>query len=137
VTVGELENVEDSVGWGVNVPDEDCDTVRVLQGDAEVETEVDPHGLDDGDEDTVVGPDALADPLIETVTDIVYDGVDDEEIENVVEIVDNEEIVPDPDCETVPVPQCDALWEPDAVLHALADVINDGDAKVETLADPQ
>ena len=109
VTVGELENVDEPDDGGENVPDDDCDTERVLQGDGVEETEADPHGLADGDEDVVVGPDALADPLIEPVNDVVEDGVDDADIVNVVEIVVNDVIVPDPDCETVPVPQCDAL----------------------------
>ena len=60
-----------------------------------------------------------------------------EEIENVVEIVDKEEIVPDPDGETVPVPQCDALWEPDVVPHVLAVLIGDGDAQAVALLDSQ
>jgi hypothetical protein len=55
-----------------------------------------------------------------------------EEVDTVAEVVVDAEIVPDADCETVPVPQGDALWEPETVPHELTVV--DGDAVGETVA---
>lgn len=43
----------------------------LADGEADVEIEMVPHVLSDGDEDAVVEPDALTDPLTETVTDVV------------------------------------------------------------------
>lgn len=107
--VADVENVIDTVDDGELVPDVDRDTERVLQGDAVYETDTVPHALDDGDDDGDVETDALKDALTEPVTVVVWDVVTVEELENVDEIVDDGERVPDDDCDTERVLQDDAV----------------------------
>ena len=67
--VYELDSVDEIVGDGESVPDPDCDTERVPQGDAVNETDTVPQELNDGECDVVNEPDGLTVPLVQLVTD--------------------------------------------------------------------
>ena len=138
VPVDDCDVVRVPQGDAVNDPelDPDCDRDRVPHDDAVEESEAVPDELMDGDGDVVVDPVALTDPLTETVPDGLNEVVAVDEVDIVPEVVVDAEIVLDSDCETVPVPQVDALWVPDTVPHALTVVDGDGDVETVEPTDP-
>ena len=69
----------------------------------------------------VCEPDGLTVLLLTIVTDELYDADTVGEGDSVVEIVDDVDSVPDPDCDSVSVPHGDAVYETDTVPHALAE----------------
>ena len=91
------------------MPDTDCDTERVPHGDAVKETDTVPHELDEGECDIVDEPDGLNVPLLQLDTEELYDDDTVGDDDNVVEIVDDGESVPEPDCDRVSVPHGDAV----------------------------
>ena len=63
-TVGEIDIAADIVGDGESVPDTDDDSDCVPQGDAVKVTDTVPHALPEPDDNIVVEPDGLTDPLL-------------------------------------------------------------------------
>jgi hypothetical protein len=98
---------------------------RVPLGDAVKDTDTVPHELADADEHMVCEPDGLTVLLLTFVTDELNDAETVGEEDSVVEIVDDGESVPDPDCDSVSVPHGDAVNETDEVKHKDADADSD------------
>ena len=69
----------------------------VPHGDAVYDTETVPHELDEGECDDVNEPDGLTVPLLTLVTDGLYDDDTVGDDDNVGEIVDDVDTVPDTD----------------------------------------
>ena len=82
---------------------------RVPQGDAVYDTDTVPHELDEGECDDIDELDGLTVPLLTLVTDGLYDDDTVGDDDNVGEIVDDVDTVPDPDCERECVPHGDAV----------------------------
>ena len=59
-----------------------------------------------------------------------------DDLDNVAEIVDDGDSVPDDDCDRERVLQGDAVTEPEAVPHALTDGDEDAVVELDTLPDP-
>ena len=59
-----------------------------------------------------------------------------DDLDNVAEIVDDGDSVPDEDCDRERVLQGDAVTEPEAVPHALTDGDEDAVVELDTLLDP-
>ena len=121
----ELDKVGEIVDDGECVPDPDCDIDCVLQGDAVYETDTVPHELAEVDGDVSDELDGLTDPVLTLDTDGLKDDDTVGDDDNVDEIVDEVDSVPDPDCDIDCVLQGDAVKETDTVPHELAD--DDGD----------
>ena len=100
------------------------------QGDAEKELDTVPHVLGDTDSTGVTEPDALVAQLLELVPE------EANELDAVDELIGDEVSVPDPDSDTEPVPQNDAVWVTDAVPHALAKNDDDAINEADGLTDP-